>query len=398
MKFSVVISAYNVEAFVGNILECLLRQTYEDFQVIVVDDCATDATGELADRFADAFAQKKIHYQVIHKPVNQGLSMARNTGLEHADGEYVLFWDGDDLVEDNTLETIAQALGEYTVDFVVYGYTEDYYKGDEVSYRVKKSPKTHFFAENLGEKSPAQESQAQSTAQTPATEALEPESLVRAFPYITQLEQETMFGYAWNKVFRREFLLEHNLRYQTITHVEDVLFNLQVAEHMESMLAIEDNLYHYCNRGQARLTSKYLPEYFDLQKKRFTAFLSLQEEKRHWAEDTHQPMTGREISRWQQQVKETMAAAYFRTFQSSMVREIAHGTKKKDILAMAEREQSGELYPELKDYLNTESKMAKILYSPVAKGKFSQAYSRGKLICFVQNHFAGLYAKLKQNR
>ena len=398
MKFSVVISAYNVEAFMENILECLLRQTYEDFQVIVVDDCATDATGELADQFVGKFADRAVPYQVIHKPVNQGLSMARNTGLDHADGEYVLFWDGDDLVEDNTLETIAQALGEYTVDFLVYGYTEDYYKGDEVSYRVKKSPEEHFFVENFGEINPAQESQAQSTAQTSATGALGPEALVRAFPYITELEQETMFGYAWNKVFRREFLLEHNLRYQTITHVEDVLFNLQVVEHMESMLAIEDNLYHYCNRGQARLTSKYLPEYFDLQKKRYTAFLSLQKEKMHWAEDTQQPMTGREIAHWQQQVKDTMAAAYFRAFQSSMVREIAHGTKKKDILAMAERERTGKLYPELKDHLNTESRMAKILYAPLAKGKFATAYYRGKLICFVQKYFAGTYAKLKQNR
>ncbi|MDD6195023.1 MAG: glycosyltransferase family 2 protein [Lachnospiraceae bacterium] len=369
MKFSVVIAAYNVENYIGSLLQCLLGQTYSDFEVIVVDDCATDGTAKLVDEFADEFASKSIPYQVIHKPVNEGLSMARNTGLESAKGEYVLFWDGDDLVEDNALEVIAGALDGRTVDFIVYGYTEDYYKGDEVSYRVEKSPGNYFA-----------------------------KPLVHAFPYITKLEQQTMFGYAWNKVFRREFLVEHNLRYETITHVEDILFNLQVAERMESMLCIEDNLYHYINRGQERLTSKYLPEYFDLQKKRFRAFLALQNQKIQWAKETNQPISQEEIATWQQQVMETMAAAYFRTFQSAITREINHGTSKKDILAMAEREQNEPLYQQLRDHLNTESKMAKTLYAPLANGDFAKAYSRGKLICFVQKHFAGLFAKLKQHR
>lgn len=396
MKFSVVIAAYNVENYIGNLLQCLLGQTYSDFEVIVVDDCATDGTGKLVDEFATKFKQKCIPYQVIHKPVNGGLSMARNTGLESAKGEYVLFWDGDDLVEDNTLEVISESIGEHHIDFAVYGYTEDYYKGDEVSCRVEKSPERHCFAKCTVQETQSQQSQTRNRVQPfPREEA---EALAKAFPYITNLEQQTMFGYAWNKVFRRDFLLEHNLRYETITHVEDVLFNLQVARHMESMLSIEDNLYRYCNRGQARLTSKYLPEYFDLQKKRFTAFLSLQEEKIQWAVGTKQPITQEEIATWQQQVMETMAAAYFRTFQSAITREVNHGTSKKDILAMAEGEKHEPLYRQLRNHLNTQSKMAKVLYAPLANGDFAKAYVRGKLICFVQKHFAGLFAKLKQHR
>lgn len=397
MKFSVVIAAYNVENYIGNLLQCLLEQSYSDFEVIVVDDCATDGTGKRVDEFATKFKQKCIPYQVIHKPVNEGLSMARNTGLESAKGEYVLFWDGDDLVEDHTLEVIAESIGAHHIDFAVYGYTEDYYKGDEVSYRVEKSPEKHYFAKCV-----AWESQLQPGKSLDKENAFqqneEAEPLVGAFPYITNLEQQTMFGYAWNKVFRREFLLEHNLRYETITHVEDVLFNLQVAEYMESMLCIEDNLYHYINRGQARLTSKYLPEYFDLQKNRFRTFLALQNQKIQWAKDTHQPMTQEEIATWQQQVMETMAAAYFRTFQSAITREINHGTSKRDVLAMAEGEKHEPLYRQLRSHLNTQSKMAKLLYAPLANGNFAKAYVRGRLICFVQKHFAGLFAKLKQHR
>ncbi len=384
MKFSVVIAAYNVENYIGNLLQCLLEQSYSDFEVIVVDDCATDNTGKRVDEFAGKFKQKCIPYQVIHKPVNEGLSMARNTGLECAKGEYVLFWDGDDLVEDHTLEVIEESIGAHHIDFAVYGYTEDYYKGDEVSYRVEKSPENLHFAK---------EKARQVAMNSPAKEPL-----AKAFPYITNLEHQTMFGYAWNKVFRREFLLEHNLRYETITHVEDVLFNLQVAQHMESMLCIEDNLYHYINRGQARLTSKFLPEYFELQKKRFTEFLTLQNNKINWAKETDQPISPEEIHLWQQKVMETMAAAYFRTFQSAITREINHGTSKKDVLAMAEGEKHEPLYRQLRNHLNSKSKMAKLLYAPLANGNFAKAYVRGRLICFVQKHFAGLFAKLKQHR
>ena len=54
MKFSVVIAAYNVENYIGNLLQCLLEQSYSDFEVIVVDDCATDGTGKRVDEFASA--------------------------------------------------------------------------------------------------------------------------------------------------------------------------------------------------------------------------------------------------------------------------------------------------------------------------------------------------------
>ena len=95
---------------------------------------------------------------------------------------------------------------------------------------------------------------------------------------------------------------------------------------------------------------------------------------------------------------ETDMPAYFRTFQSAITREINHGTSKRDVLAMAEKECDGELYRQLRNHLNSKSKMAKLLYAPLANGNFAKAYVRGRLICFVQKHFAGLFAKLKQHR
>lgn len=71
-----------------------------------------------------------------------------------------------------------------------------------------------------------------------------------------------MFGYAWNKAYRLSFLQEQKLQFQNIVHIEDILFNVQAAGALQSLLTLPDVLYHYANRGQSRLTDKYLPEYF----------------------------------------------------------------------------------------------------------------------------------------
>ena len=101
IKFSVVVPAYNVEKDLPALLQNLLEQTYNSFEVIVVDDCATDETGKVADSYLQAFRGKQVDYVVIHKPQNEGLSMARNTGISHAAGDYILFLDADDTVEKN---------------------------------------------------------------------------------------------------------------------------------------------------------------------------------------------------------------------------------------------------------------------------------------------------------
>lgn len=375
MKFSIVLPAYNVENYIEKMFACLLQQTYTDFELIVVDDCATDATGEIVDCYQKRFEEQGVSYTAIHKQQNEGLSMARNTGMEHASGEYVLFLDTDDLPEQTLLETVAGAMGKNRPDLLVYGFTEDYYKGEERIYRVGKEPVSHYFSnQGNGDK------------------------LAKAFSYITELERQTMFGYAWNKAYRLDFLREYKLRFEMLVHIEDIVFNVNVARHMQSMQTIPDMLYHYCNRGQARLTSKYLPQYFELQKKRFETFLSLQQEKISACRQTASDLSEAEICAWEQRMMETMAGAYFRAFQSFLVREITHGTPKRQILQRANAETEGVLYRKLRGFLSKEGKVAKVLYRPLAKGQIQKAYVRARGICFVQKCFPGLYTKLKQNR
>ena len=386
IKFSVVISAYNVEEYLPGLLQDLLEQTYNNFEVILVDDCATDQTGEVAESYLQAFRGKQADYVVIHKPENEGLSMARNTGISHAAGDYILFLDADDGVEKTLLERLYHALDEQPADMVVVGYTEDYYQKNALSYQVQKTPELYYFSDHIhdgaqGWKRP----------------------LAYAYPYIIELEHETMFGYAWNKAYRLSFLQEQKLQFQNIVHIEDILFNVQAAGALQSLLTLPDVLYHYANRGQSRLTDKYLPEYFALQKTRVQAFLNMQMRKiQTVTEGMTKGETGGlenlDVGAWRMRLHEVMAGVYFRSFQSSMVRGIQHGDSKREVMARARAELEGPLYGRLRRHLSEDGRVAKILYAPLVRGDISGAYRRAKEIAWAKEHMAGAYVKLKQNR
>ena len=89
--FSVIIPIYCVEQYLRTCVDSVLSQTFLDFEVILVDDGSPDG----CPRLCDEYAKKDARVRVIHK-ANGGLSDARNIGLSHASGEYILFLDGDD--------------------------------------------------------------------------------------------------------------------------------------------------------------------------------------------------------------------------------------------------------------------------------------------------------------
>lgn len=114
---SVIIPAYNIEKYIVRCLESVCRQTYPNLEIIVVDDGSSDNTG----RIADDFAKKDKRFTVIHKG-NAGVSAARNTGLDCAQGDYIGFVDGDDLIEPDMYELLMQNALKYQADISHCGY------------------------------------------------------------------------------------------------------------------------------------------------------------------------------------------------------------------------------------------------------------------------------------
>ncbi len=114
---SVIVPVYNVEAYLDRCVESIVKQTYRDLEIILVDDGSKDHSPQMCDEWG----KKDIRIKVIHKK-NGGLSDARNTGLANAKGEYVGFIDSDDLIHPQMYELLYQEIISHQADVVECGY------------------------------------------------------------------------------------------------------------------------------------------------------------------------------------------------------------------------------------------------------------------------------------
>ena len=114
---SVIVPVYNVEPYLRRCVDSILRQTYRNLEILLVDDGSTDRSGTICD----ACAQQDTRVKVIHQK-NGGLSAARNCGLETARGEYISFVDSDDLINDRMIETLYRDLAGQGADISAVGY------------------------------------------------------------------------------------------------------------------------------------------------------------------------------------------------------------------------------------------------------------------------------------
>lgn len=112
---SVIIPVYNVEDYLRECIDSVLCQTYENFEIILVNDGSTDSSGKICDEYVE----KDERVTVIHQK-NGGLSVARNTGLSETNGEYVYFLDSDDYIAENTFETLVTIAEKDNSDIVFF--------------------------------------------------------------------------------------------------------------------------------------------------------------------------------------------------------------------------------------------------------------------------------------
>lgn len=134
-KVSVIVPVYNVEKFLNRCVESVLNQTYENFELILIDDGSPDKCGEMCDKFVE----KDNRVKCVHQK-NGGVSRARNAGLDIAKGEYICFVDSDDWIEPNLLEECIKYVELYGSDIVLFDWREGY--GDNRCYMHYDKPYT----------------------------------------------------------------------------------------------------------------------------------------------------------------------------------------------------------------------------------------------------------------
>lgn len=132
-RFTVIVTAYNVERYIERTIKSVLDQDFKDYELIVADDCSTDGTIQKINNYID-----KV--KIVKTSENTGTAAEpRNIGLENAKGEYILFLDGDDTFYDNSvLRSIDKIIGEEKVDIVYLGF-QDVGQGDKERISTKEN-------------------------------------------------------------------------------------------------------------------------------------------------------------------------------------------------------------------------------------------------------------------
>ncbi|MGN0165223.1 MAG: glycosyltransferase [Lachnospiraceae bacterium] len=128
-KLSVIVPVYNVEEFLERCLDSLTKQTYSNLEVLLIDDGATDSSGQICDRYAASYEKVRVFHVE-----NGGVSAARNLGIKESTGEYITFCDSDDWLELDAYERLMKPIAEKNVDIAAFGWVVDNasnYQSDE---------------------------------------------------------------------------------------------------------------------------------------------------------------------------------------------------------------------------------------------------------------------------
>lgn len=234
--FSLILPVYNVEKYVKRCVNSLLRQEYTDYEIILVDDGSTDSSGSICDKLAD----KNNNIFAYHKE-NGGLSDARNYGMDRAKGNYILFIDSDDWVDEKLLISLHNHLNKSNVDILKFGFQ----KMQEGNYK-----NTFFSYFNIGVYDRRQ------IEETILPYTIGPK---RLFCY-----EQNACKSIWSHVYSLNFLRENNIRFVSEREIlnEDYLFNLHTLLYAKSLEVTHYILYYYDYR-EGSLSKRYITNEFE---------------------------------------------------------------------------------------------------------------------------------------
>ena len=218
---SIIIPLYNAEKFIAQCLDSVRRQTFTDYEVIVIDDCSTDRSVAIVEEIAQKFDGR---LRLIKREKNSGgAARPRNIGINLARGDYIFFLDGDDVITRDALKILDRSARSFDADVV---HVEKYFvtDGDAIEPQSKLRIDTHQSAPFVDKPT------------------LETDDLAQ------RVARFCRKGYMWwgcSKLFRRDFLIENELKFLAIPSTEDMIFTFETMCLSERLVRIPDIVYIY---------------------------------------------------------------------------------------------------------------------------------------------------------
>ncbi|WP_221359276.1 bifunctional glycosyltransferase/CDP-glycerol:glycerophosphate glycerophosphotransferase [Streptomyces beigongshangae] len=226
-RFSVIVPAYQVQAYLHECMASVLEQSFTDFELIAVDDCSPDACGAIADEFA----ARDPRVRAVHLKENVGLGRARNAGMRYATGDYLVFLDGDDTLTPHALREIARRIGETDdPDVLVYDYARTFWSGETIR---------NVEAGQLHQEGPA------------------------PFRLDDRPGLLNVLVVVWNKAYRREFVERQGFAFPPGFY-EDTPWTYPVLMAAETIATLDRVCVHYRQRRRGSILGTTSPRHFDI--------------------------------------------------------------------------------------------------------------------------------------
>lgn len=215
-KVSIVIPVYNAERYIDDCLKSLIDQTYENVEIILIDDGSKDSSYDICLRYT-----KKYEFIKLYKKKNGGPSSARNLGIDKSNGDYICFVDSDDSVKANYVEKLV----ENSADLIISGVTEVY-------------------DNNKKDKS--------------MCEIIQKYNNEEIYDKFLEASESDVFNSPFCKLYKKNIIDNHNLKFdESIRMGEDLIFNIHYLKYCKSLIIIPECLYYYNKSAVGSLTKKF---------------------------------------------------------------------------------------------------------------------------------------------
>lgn len=216
---SIIVTVYNIENYLPYCLESIIKQTYKELEIVLVDDGSIDSSGIICDDFAS----QDDRCRVIHQ-INQGACMARNVGKKEAKGNYLFFMDGDDYMHPEAIRIMYEAINS---------------NNEEYDIAIIGHKRTNHFNEGI------------SDIENPNKYCLNGYELMEKL--MGGINDMELAGYCWNKLYRRSAI--ESLLFRQYVPVEDFDFNLRVFLNLRKAIVTPIVLYYYVQRPTSLVNS-----------------------------------------------------------------------------------------------------------------------------------------------
>lgn len=231
-KISVIVPVYNSERYLSRCIDSILNQSYNDFELILINDGSKDKSLDIIRKYEN----QDIRIKVIDNK-NRGVSETRNIGVNIAEGEYIQFIDSDDFIEKDMLKDTLDIIETKEVDLVITGFFLD------INTKKRQDTSIQTFEQNISKSSKD-----------------------IAINLLKRLNG-TYINSPVNKLYKREVIVNNNLLMDKKLDLgEDLVFNLDYFKHCKSVAFCNNCYYHYCMNLDENLTSKFRENKLELMK------------------------------------------------------------------------------------------------------------------------------------